>query len=494
MSELAHYISGRSSPSGGEAAPIISPVTGRAIGSLRIGLPGEVDAAVDAAKAALGAWAKLGVQHRVNILFDLRQAVVEAKDELIGLVVEETGKTVSDATAEVLRGIEVIGQAVSTATLYATPYTRSASAGVNTYEVRYPVGVVAAISPFNFPVIIPLVQTITAIACGNTVVAKPSERNPSALLRIAELFTQAGLPDGVFNVVLGDRTAVDRLVEHPDVAAITFVGSTSVARQVRAKGVANNKRVQAFGGGKNHMVVMPDADVDFAADAAVSAAYGAAGQRCMAISVVVAVGAIADPLVDAIKARATTVKIGDVTQTSSQLGPVITQQSQRRISDYVANAAGEGAKVLLDGREHAGGDAGWYFGPTLIDNVEPGMAVHRDEIFGPVLSVVRVATYEEAIAVISAHELGNGAAIFTRDGSLANRFTDDAPAGQIGINVPIPAPVYFHGFAGWKDSAFTETKLHGRDTIAFLTRTKTVSARWLEPASSTLELHFPSTR
>ena len=494
MAELSHYISGRSSPSRGEKAPIISPATGEEIRSLRIGLADEVDAAVAAAKTALPSWSKLGVQHRVNILFDLRQAIVEAKDELIALVIEETGKTLSDATAEVVRGIEAVGQAVNTSTLYATPYTRAASSGVNTYEVRYPVGVVAAISPFNFPVIIPLVQTMMAIACGNTVVAKPSERNPSALLRIAELFTRAGLPDGVFNVVLGDRAAVDRLTEHPDVAAITFVGSTPVARQIRAKGVANNKRVQAFGGGKNHMVVMPDADVDFAADAAVSAAYGAAGQRCMAISVVVAVGEIADPLVEAIKTRAATVKIGEVAQAASQLGPVITQQSQRRITEYVANAAAEGAKVVLDGREHSAGAAGWYFGPTLIDNVEPGMAVHRDEIFGPVLSVVRVATYEEAIAVISGHELGNGAAIFTRDGATANRFTDDAPAGQIGVNVPIPAPVYFHGFAGWKDSAFTETKLHGRDTIAFLTRTKTVSARWLEPTGSSLELHFPSTR
>ena len=427
-------------------------------------------------------------------MFDLRQCVVEAKDELVKLIIEETGKTLSDAVAEVTRAIEVIGQAVSTSTLYATPHTRGVSSGVNTYEVRFPVGVVAAISPFNFPVIIPLVQTMMAIACGNTVVAKPSDRNPSALIRVAELFTKAGLPDGVFNVVLGDRVAVERLVEHPDVAAITFVGSTTVARQVRTQGVANNKRVQAFGGGKNHMVVMPDADVGFAADSAVSAAFGAAGQRCMAISVLVAVGEIADPLIAAIKERAAAVQIGNVTDPAAQLGPVITQESKERISGYVANAAAEGATVLLDGREHMGGDAGWYLGPTLIDNVEPGMSLHRDEIFGPVLSVVRVATYEDAIAVISGHELGNGAAIFTRDGSLANRFTDDAPAGQIGINVPIPAPVYFHGFAGWKDSAFTETKLHGRDTIDFLTRTKTVSARWLEPVNSGVELHFPSTR
>lgn len=494
METLSRHVSGKPMPAGGRSIPIINPANGEAIGSVPLASESDVDEVVAAAKAALPLWSALGLQHRINILFDLRQSLIEAKEELVDLVIAETGKTRSDATAEIVRAIETIGLTVSVSTLYATPYTRAVSSGVNTYEVRYPVGVVAAISPFNFPVIIPLVQTMTALACGNTVVAKPSERNPSALLRIAALFSKAGLPDGVFNVVLGDRVAVDRIVEHPDVAAITFVGSTAVAKQIRTRGVANGKRVQAFGGGKNHMVVMPDCDVAFAADAAVSAAYGAAGQRCMAISVVVAVGAIADPLVAAIRDRAATMTIGDIHEAHAQLGPVITRESRARITSYVANAAAEGGKVLLDGREHQAGDAGWYFGPTIIDHVKPGMAVHSDEIFGPVLSIVRVATYEEAIAVIASHDLGNGAAIFTQDGSVANRFTDDAPAGQIGINVPIPAPAYFHGFAGWKDSAFTETKLHGRDAIAFLTRTKTVSARWMPPAESKLELQFPSGR
>ena len=495
MAIQGHFIAGeRVAPLAERVAPIVNPATGAEIAQVGLASIAEVDAAVAAAQAALPAWSATGLQHRVNTLLDMRQAAVGAKAELIDIVIAETGKTLSDATAEVTRGIEAIGLAVNASTLSATPYTRGVSAGINTYEIRYPVGVVAAISPFNFPIIIPLVQTMAAIACGNTVVVKPSERNPSALLRAAELFAEAGLPQGVFNIVVGDHVAVNRLIEHPDVAAITFVGSTPVARQVRERGVANNKRVQAFGGGKNHMVVMPDCDIGMAADAAVSAAFGAAGQRCMAISVVVAVGEIADPLVEAICERAKAIRMGDIALASAELGPVITRDSKERISSYVAGAGAEGATVLLDGRNHTAGSEGWYFGPTVIDNVKPGMAVHRDEIFGPVLSVVRVSTYDEALAVLAGHGLGNGAAIFTRDGAIANRFADDAPAGQIGINVPIPAPVFFHGFGGWKDSAFTETKLHGRDALAFFTRTKTISARWPDAAESKVELHFHTNR
>lgn len=489
MTQSAHFVSGRPMPSAGPAAPIFNPATGHQIGSVPIGLVTEVDAAIAAAKGAFPAWSALGLQQRINLLFDLRQVLDQNKDEIIQLLIAETGKTLADATAEIIRSVEIIGHATSTTVLSATPYTRGVASGINTYEVRYPVGVVASISPFNFPVMIPMLQSMMAIACGNTVVAKPSERNPSSLLRVAELFTRAGLPDGVFNVVLGDRTAVDRIIEHPDVAAITFVGSTPVARHIRTQGVAHNKRVQAFGGGKNHLVIMPDTDVDFAANAAVSAAFGAAGQRCMAVSVVVAVGSIADALVEAIKARAEALPIGNVTEPSAQLGPVISPQSVERIAGFVRDAASEGAKVVLDGRRHMDSE-GWYFGPTVIDHVKPGTPAHSEEIFGPVLSIVRVDSYEEAIAVISASAYGNGAAIFTRDGSLANRFTDDAQAGQIGINVPIPSPVYFHGFAGWRDSAFTETKMHGRDTIDFLTRTKTVTVRTIEPAESSVQLHF----
>lgn len=480
MTQLSHFVSGRFLPSAGAVVPIFNPATEAQIDLVPLGLKEEVDVAVAAAKAALPAWSALGLQQRSNLLFDLRQALAENRQEIIDLVLCQTGKTLADATAEIARAAEIIGHATATPTLSATPYTRSVAANINTYEVRYPVGIVAAISPFNFPVMIPLLQTMTAIACGNTVVVKPSERNPSALLHIAELFSKAGLPDGVFNVVLGDRTIVDHIIEHPDVAAITFVGSTPVARYVRTQGVAHNKRVQAFGGGKNHLVIMPDADLDTAANAAVSAAFGAAGQRCMAVSVVVIVGSIADDLVKAIIDRASAISMGDVADASSELGPVISAQSRQRIVDYIDAAAGEGGILALDGRQRIVEEAGWYVAPTVIDHVKPGMAVHSEEIFGPVLSVVRVETYQEAIDVISASTFGNGAAIFTNDGALATQFTDDAQAGQIGINVPIPSPVYFHGFAGWRSSAFTESKLHGRDAIDFLTRTKTITARTLQ--------------
>ncbi|QIB65078.1 CoA-acylating methylmalonate-semialdehyde dehydrogenase [Kineobactrum salinum] len=482
MSEFTHFISGRSEPSSGKSMPIYNPSTGKEAGKVKLGLEKDVDLAVLAAKTAFRNWSKLGLQQRIDKIYDIRQALADNREQIIQLVVEQTGKTLADATAEVTRSVEIIGHATATTVLSATPYTRGVATGINTYEVRYPVGVVAAISPFNFPVMIPLLQSMMAIACGNTVVLKPSERNPAALLRIAELFTEAGLPDGVFNVVMGDRLVVDRIIEHPDVAAITFVGSTPVAREVRERGVARKKRVQAFGGGKNHLVIMPDTDIDFAANAAVSSAFGAAGQRCMAVSVVVAVGEIGDFLVEAIKSRAASIPVGGIDDASAQLGPVISEQSKRRIADCIETAANEGAEIVLDGRaEFSKEGEGWYIGPTIIDHVSPDMAAHRDEIFGPVLSIVRVDTYEEAIEIISASDFGNGAAIFTRDGSIATRFTDDAQAGQIGINVPIPSPVYFHGFAGWKDSAFTETKMHGRDAIDFLTRTKTVTNRTLEP-------------
>lgn len=479
MTRLTHFVSGEPLASAGTAVLIVNPATGREVGLVPMGLAAEADTAIAAAKAAFPTWSALGLQHRINLLFDLRQCLSQQKDQIIDLVITETGKTLTDATLEVARALDAIGHATATTVLSATPFTRGVAGDVNTHEVRYPVGVVGAISPFNFPVLIPMLQSMMALACGNTVVAKPSERNPSSLVRIAELFCAAGLPKGVFNVLLGSRVCVERIIEHPDVAAITFVGSSSVARQVRQRGVQHNKRVQAFGGGKNHLVVMPDTDIELAANAAISSAFGAAGQRCMAVSVVVAVGAIADALVTAIATRAAALPIGNVHAPGPQLGPVISESSRARISQFVQGATLEGAQVVLDGRQSRTPEDGWYVGPTLIDHVRPGMAVHSEEIFGPVLCVVRVNTYEEAIAVISASNLGNGAAIFTRDLSVATRFTDDAPAGQIGINVPIPSPVYFHGFAGWKDSAFTETKMHGRDTIDFLTRTKTVTARMI---------------
>jgi len=494
MNPLTHFISGRRADSCGDVVTTYNPSTGEPNASVSLATEEEVDFAVGAAKTALASWSHSGLQQRINKLFDLRQALAANQDEIVHLIMTHTGKTLADATAEVSRSVEIIGHATASTILYATPYTRGVAPGINTYEVRYPVGVVGAISPFNFPVMIPLLQSMMALACGNTVVVKPSEKNPGALLRIAEIFSAAGLPDGVFNVLLGNHRAVTRIIEHPDVEAITFVGSTHVARQIRTKGVAHNKRVQAFGGGKNHLVIMPDADLDFAASASISSAFGAAGQRCMAVSVVIAVGATADRLVETITAQAARLRMGDIAASDTQMGPVISEESKTRISSYIEGAVGEGARVVLDGRKNIGNPDGWYLGPTVIDHVTPAMRLHRDEIFGPVLAVVRAASYEEAIDILQASRFGNGAAIFTDDASIAARFTDDAPAGQIGINVAIPSPVYFHGFAGWGDSAFTETKMHGRDTVDFLTRTKTVTSRTLRsPEKPAVNLAF-STR
>lgn len=490
--QLGHFIGGTTVASV-SGATIFNPATGAQTGVAAAATATEIDRAVASALAAFPAWSQTGLQQRAAMMLDLRQALIEAKEELVALVIAELGKTIADASAEVERAIEVLGQSASVGTWYGAPFSPGVSRGVDAFEVRYPIGVIAAISPFNFPVLIPVVQCATAIACGNTVILKPSDRDPSATVRIAEIFSRAGLPDGVLNVVLGGAEAVELLIDHPDVAGITFVGSTPVAQTVRTKGVARNKRVQAFGGGKNHMIVLPDADLDVAADAAVSAAFGAAGQRCMAVSVVVAVGNVGDALVTKIEERVKKLRLGDPTDPSTEIGPVITSASRDRIAGYLAGAEGEGATLVVDGRQADDG-AGWWVAPSVVDHVQPGTAIHSDEIFGPVLSIVRTATYEQAAAVLAGHPLGNGAAIFTQDGGLARRFIDETEAGQIGVNVPIPFPVFFHGFGGWKDSAFTETKLFGAGALAFCTRTKTVSARWPVGATSKVDLGFPMPR
>lgn len=492
MRTVDHVIDGHTKTSPARAT-LIDPSSGSAAAMVSMASEEDVDAAVAAARRAGKAWASTGLQTRAAMMLNLRQAVLTAREEFIDLVVADLGKTLADAAAEVDRAIEVLGQAASVGTWSNTPFSASVSAGVDAFEVRYPIGVIAAISPFNFPILIPVVQVATAIATGNTVVLKPSERVPSASTRLASLFATAGLPSGVLNVVHGGKPVVDRLIDHPDVAGITFVGSTSVARAIRTAGVASGKRVQAFGGGKNHMLVLPDADLDMAADAAVSASFGAAGQRCMAVSVVVAVGDIGDALVAKIKSRALALKVGDPRDAANDMGPLISQESLARVSEYIEGAESEGASVVLDGRSDVRTD-GWWLRASVIDHVRGGMAVHSDEIFGPVLSVVRVGSYDEAIALVADHPLGNGAAIFTRDGALARRFIDDVEAGQVGVNVPIPFPVFFHGFGGWKDSAFTETKLFGPGSLAFCTRTKTVSARWPDPGTSKVDLRFPTAR
>lgn len=492
MRTVGHFIDGARTFSAA-TSPIIDPSIGKPSGEVAVATAAEVDAAVGSAKRAGRSWSATGLQLRAAMMLDLRQVVAAAKGEFVELVIAELGKTVADATAEVDRSIEVLGQAGSIGSWSVTPFSASVSKGVDAFEVRYPIGVVVAVSPFNFPLLIPVVQVATAIATGNTVVLKPSDRVPSASTRLAELFVEAGLPRGVLNVVHGGKQIVDRFIDHSDVAGISFVGSTPVARAVRERGVALGKRVQAFGGGKNHMVVLPDADLDLAADAAVSAGFGAAGQRCMAVSVVVAVGGIGDELVARIATRARALSVGDPRQAGSDIGPIISQDSHARVSRYLAEASSEGATLVVDGRQ-TGPVEGWWLNASVIDHVRAGTAVHSDEIFGPVLSVVRADTYDEAIALIAGHPLGNGAAIFTRDGAVARQFVDDVEAGQVGVNVPIPFPVFFHGFGGWKDSAFTETKLFGPGALAFCTRTKTVSARWPDPATSKIDLGFPTAR
>jgi malonate-semialdehyde dehydrogenase (acetylating) / methylmalonate-semialdehyde dehydrogenase len=491
MKDVSHFIAGERLPAGG-GSQIFNPSSGKPTGLAAIGTPADAGRAVAAARAAFPAWSAQGLQNRAAMMLDLRAALQKARAEVVAIVVAELGKTVADAAVEVDRAIEVLGQLASIGSWYGGAFSPGVSRGVDAMEVRFPIGVVAAISPFNFPVLIPVVQSAMALACGNTVVLKPSERDPSATIRIAEIFSQAGLPSGVLNVVLGGKAVVDRLVDHPDVAGISFVGSTPVAKALPVAGVSRNKRVQAFGGGKNHMVVLPDADLDLAADAAVSAAFDAAGQRCMAVSVVVAVGVTGDALVQKIKDRLEKLRTGDPAEAGTEVGPLITAESRDRITSYLSNATSEGASIIADGRGVATKADGWFLGPSLVDHVRFGMALHSDELFGRVLSVVRAANYEEAVAIIAAHPLGNGAAIFTNDGALARRFVDEVEAGQVGINVPIPFPVFFHNFAGCKDSAFTETKLFGPGAIAFHTRTKTVSARWPSKAPTKVDLAFPT--
>jgi malonate-semialdehyde dehydrogenase (acetylating) / methylmalonate-semialdehyde dehydrogenase len=371
--------------------------------------------------------------------------------------------------------------------------TEQASTGIDVYSIRQPLGVVAGITPFNFPAMVPMWMWAPALACGNTFVLKPSEKDPSASVFAAELLKEAGVPDGVFNVVHGDKAAVDALLEHPDIAAISFVGSTPIARYVYEHATARGKRCQALGGAKNHMIVLPDADIDMAADAAVSAGYGSAGERCMAVSMVVAVGDVADPLIDAIRERIPRVKVGDGMHASSEMGPLITREHRDKVASYVEKAPQEGATVVVDGREGAPDD-GFFLGPSLIDNVAPEMDNYRDEIFGPVLGVTRVATYDDAVRLVNENPYGNGTAIFTRDGGVARQFQFEAQAGMVGINVPIPVPVAYYSFGGWKNSLFGDRHIYGPEGIDFYTRSKVVTSRWPDPATSKVDLGFPQTR
>ncbi len=410
------------------------------------------------------------------------------------LLTPDHGKVLSDAMGEVARGLEVVEYACGIPTLLKGDFSEQASSGIDVYSIRQPLGVVAGITPFNFPAMVPMWMWAPALACGNCFILKPSEKDPSASLFVAELLKEAGVPDGVFSVVNGDKIAVDRLLEHPNVGAVSFVGSTPIAQYIYANGTKHGKRVQALGGAKNHMIVLPDADVDMAADAAVSAAYGSAGERCMAISAVVTVGDIADSLIAAIQDRLPNVKVGPGLEPDSEMGPLITRDHRDKVASYIEQGAEQGAKIVADGRELEVDGDGFFLGASLIDNVTPEMDCYQDEIFGPVLAVVRTDTYEEAVSLVNENRYGNGTAIFTRDGGVARQFQFDVNAGMVGINVPIPVPVAYYSFGGWKASLFGDSHAYGPDSIHFYTRGKVVTSRWPDPATSKVDLGFPQTR
>ena len=473
---------------------VYDPATGQQQASVGLASIAEVDAAVAAAAAAFPAWRSTSLSRRAEVMFTFRQLVVSHRDEIAELLSSEHGKVPSDAAGELARGIENIEFACGIPALLKGGYSEGVSGGVDVYSIKQPLGVVAGITPFNFPAMVPLWMFATAIATGNTFVLKPSEKDPSVSLFLADLLRQAGLPDGVFNVVHGDKVAVDRILEHPDIEAVSFVGSTPIAQYIYATGTAAGKRVQALGGAKNHMVVLPDADINMAADAAVSAAYGSAGERCMAISVVVAVGGVGDKLIDAITERLPKLKVGPGTDPSAEMGPLITGEHRDKVASYLAGAPAEGATIVVDGRDADLPSEGFFLGVSLLDNVTPGMKSYEEEIFGPVLSVVRVDTYDEAVDLINAHQYGNGTAIFTRDGGAAKRFQFEIKVGMVGINVPIPVPVAYYSFGGWKASIFGDSNIYGPAGIEFYTRTKTITSRWPDPATSTVDLGFPRTR
>ncbi|WP_336710777.1 CoA-acylating methylmalonate-semialdehyde dehydrogenase [Arthrobacter sp. USHLN218] len=493
MQTIQHWINGAyASPADSRHADVTNPATGKVSGRVALASAAVVNEAVAAAADAFPAWRDTSLARRVQILFNFRELLNARKGELAAIITSEHGKVLDDALGEVSRGQEVVEFACGIPHLLKGGYTENASTKVDVHSIRQPVGPVAIISPFNFPAMVPMWFFPVAIATGNTVVVKPSEKDPTAVNWVAELWKEAGLPDGVFNVVHGDKEAVDTLLEHPEIKSVSFVGSTPIAKYVYEKGTAAGKRVQALGGAKNHMIVLPDADLDLAADAAVSAGYGSAGERCMAISALVAVGGIADELVAKIAERTRTLRIGDGLR-GTDMGPLVTKAHREKVAGYIEAGEASGATVVLDGRQvkaDAEGD-GFFLGPTLFDNVTPDMSVYTDEIFGPVLSVVRTETYDEALALINANPYGNGTAIFTNDGGAARRFENEVEVGMVGINVPIPVPMAYYSFGGWKNSLFGDSHAHGAEGVHFFTRGKVVTTRWLDPSHGGLNLGFP---
>jgi malonate-semialdehyde dehydrogenase (acetylating)/methylmalonate-semialdehyde dehydrogenase len=489
VTRIPHWIGGRRvDGASGRSGPVYNPAAGKQTGAVDFASVEEVDATVQAAKEAFPAWRATSLARKAELFFRIRELLHERRDALAQILVREHGKVFSDALGEVTRGLEVVEFCCGLPSLLKSEYSEQASTGIDVYSIRQPLGVVAGITPFNFPAMVPMWMWAPALACGNTFVLKPSEKDPTASLWTAELLQEAGVPDGVFNVVMGDKVAVDAVLEHPDIAAVSFVGSTPIARYVYETATARGKRCQALGGAKNHMIVLPDADIDMAADAAVSAAYGSAGERCMAVSMCVAVGDVAEPLLAAIKERIPKVKVGDGMDPASEMGPLVTAEHRDKVASYL-----DEGDVLVDGREGAPED-GFFLNPSLVDNLKPGMRAYDDEIFGPVLGVTRVATYDEAVRLVNESPYGNGTAIFTRDGGVARQFQFDVTAGMVGINVPIPVPVAYYSFGGWKASLFGDRHIYGPEGIDFYTRGKVVTSRWPDPATSRVDLGFPQTR
>jgi malonate-semialdehyde dehydrogenase (acetylating)/methylmalonate-semialdehyde dehydrogenase len=493
---IDHWIDGKAHPGEGRSGDVYDPSTGEVAAQVALADAATVDRAVRSAHAAFADWRDVPLSRRSRILFAFRELLEHRRDELARAVSSEHGKVVADAAGEVARGQEVVEFACGIPHLLKGSYSETVSTDTDVHSLRQPLGVVAGITPFNFPAMVPMWMFPVAIACGNAFVLKPSERDPSASILLAELWAEAGLPDGVFTVLHGDKEAVDGLLVHPLVRAVSFVGSTPIARAVYETAAANGKRVQALGGAKNHMVVLPDADLELAADAAVSAGYGSAGERCMAISVVVAVGEVGDRLVDMIAERTRTVKVGPSLDADSEMGPLVTAAHRDRVRGYVDAGVSEGASLVVDGRRLAApdGEGGFFLGPCLFDRVTPSMSIYRDEIFGPVLSVVRVGGYDDAMQLLRDNPYANGVAVFTRDGGAARRFSHEADAGMVGVNVPIPVPMAYYSFGGSKQSLFGDTHVHGTEGVHFYTRGKVVTTRWEDPATRGPDLGFPTSR
>lgn len=491
MNQITHWINGAlDTQSPQRSGDIYNPATGNTTTTVAFGNAATVDRAVDAATAAFSNWRHSSLTKRTQILFAFRELVQVNKEKIAALITAEHGKVLSDAAGEVTRGLEVVEFACGIPHLLKGGFSEEVSTGVDVYSIRQALGPVAIISPFNFPAMVPMWFFPVAIACGNSVIVKPSEKDPSATMFMAQLWKEAGLPDGVFNVVHGDKEVVDALLTHPGIKSISFVGSTPIARYVYETGTKAGKRVQALGGAKNHMVVLPDADLELAADAAINAGFGSAGERCMAISAIVAVEPIASALVARIKSRIARISVGDGTQ-AVDMGPLVSAVHRDKVASYIQAGVDAGATLVVDGRTIEMAGDGFWLGPTLFDNVTPEMSIYKEEIFGPVLSVIRVDTYDHALALVNTHQYGNGTAIFTNDGGAARRFQNEVEVGMVGINVPIPVPMAYYSFGGWKNSLFGDSHAHGTEGVHFFTRGKVVTSRWLDPSHGGINLGFP---